>query len=114
MKRIAFVLVFAVTLTWLSAKSYGIDSSSLSELVGYTIVASTNATGEFEGADFDKLVKLDNGMIFEFHEYDYFYEYNPDVIVFAKNITLPDGRTFTDYKLVISDDDEVFDVTRIR
>jgi hypothetical protein len=114
MKQIIFAFVIFVSLALLPSSSYGLDASNLGQLVGYTIVASTNTTGNFEGADFDKVVKLDNGMIFEFHEYDYFYEYRPDVIVFAKAITLPSGRTFTDYKLVISDEDEVFDVTRIR
>lgn len=82
--------------------------------VGYTIVASTSASGELEGADFDKLVKLDNGMIFEFQTYNYFYVYHPDVIVFTKNITSPSGKSSTDYKLIIEDEDEVFDVIRIR
>jgi hypothetical protein len=111
MKQILVVLVLAIGL---SPLCYAIDTSTLGELVGYTVVASTNATGELEGADFDKLVKLDNGMIFEFQSYDYFYEYSPDVIVFAKTLTLPSGKPFTSYKLVIADEDEVFDVIRIR
>ena len=114
MKKIVFACVAFFGLALLPLSSYGLDASNLSQLVGYTIVAATNTTGEFDGADYDKVVKLDNGMIFEFHEYDYFYEYRPDVIIFAKTVTLSSGRTFTDYKLVISDEDEVFDVTRIR
>lgn len=114
MKQILLALVASVSLAWFSPQCHAIDASTLGQLEGYTIVAVTNTTGDFEGADFDKVVKLDNGMIFEFHEYDYFYESRPDVIVFAKALTLPTGTTITDYKLVISDEDEVFDVTRVR
>jgi len=91
-----------------------VDASTLADLKGYTIVAATNVTGDFDGADSGKVVKLDNGMIFEFQSYDYFYEYSPDVIVFAKSVVLPSGRPVVDYRLVISDEDEVFDVIRIR
>jgi len=89
----------------------GCDASDLSEIVGYTATASSNVTGEFEGADFDKPVKLDNGMIFEFTEYHYSYSYRPDVIVFAQSVTY-EGRSMTLYKLFI--DDELYDATRVR
>jgi hypothetical protein len=48
-----------------------IDVTQFEELVGYTIADCTHVSGELEGVDFDKLVKLDNGMIFEFHDYSY-------------------------------------------
>jgi len=111
MKKILAALVVVIGF---SPLCYGIDAATLSELEGYTIVASTNATGELEGADIGKLVKLNNGMIFEFQSYDYFYEYQPEVIVFAKALTLPTGKAIIDYKLVISDEDEVLDFIRIR
>ncbi len=59
------------------------------------------------------MVKLDNGMIFEFHTYSYFYSYHPDVVVFAKTDEYG-GKSVTLYKLVLEDEDDVFDVTRIR
>lgn len=77
------------------------------------MLACTNASGELEGADFDKIVKLDNGMIFEFHTYSYFYAYHPDVVVFAKSVQYG-GKSVIVYKLLIEDEDEFFDVTRIR
>jgi len=79
--------------------------------VGYTAGASTNVVGEFEGADFDKPVKLDNGMIFEFTEYNYTYSYRPDVIVFARAATFQ-GRSVTLYKFMI--EDELYDARRVR
>jgi hypothetical protein len=77
-----------------------IDAGQLSELLGYTVIACTNASGELEGADFDKLVKLDNGMVFEFQTYSYFYSYHPDVVVFAKTVEYQ-GRSVTLYKMLI-------------
>ena len=87
------------------------DASDFSEIVGYTAIASTNVSGEFEGADFDKPVRLDNGMIFEFTEYNYSYSYRPDVIIFARS-TVYQGRSMTLYKLFI--DDELYDAMRVR
>ncbi len=108
------ILVFLALAIGSGQVCHAIDASTLDALTGYTIIASTNATGDFEGAEAGKVVKLDNGMIFEFQSDDYFDEYAPDVIVFAKSTTLPTGRRFVEYALVISDEDEVFDVTRIR
>ena len=111
MIRAMAVIVLAIGL---SPLCHAVSSSDLGGLVGYTIVASTNASGELEGADYDKIVKLHNGMVFEFQTYDYFYAYRPDVIVLAKSFPLASGKSFTDYKLIIEDEDEVFDVIRIR
>src|SRR5215471_10323860 len=60
------------------------EANDLCDLVGYVVFDCTNVQGEFEGADFGKTVSLDNGMIFEFQEYNYSYSYRPDAIVFAK------------------------------
>jgi hypothetical protein len=81
------------------------------ELVGYTCIECTNTVGEFEGADFDKPVRLDNGMIFSFTEYNYDYSYRPDVAIFARKVDIQ-GRALIAYKLVI--EGEVYDVTRDR
>jgi hypothetical protein len=79
------------------------------DLVGYTCIACSNVVGEFEGADYDKPVKLDNGMIFTFNEYNYSYSYRPEVAIFFKQVTYQ-GKTLNSYKLWI--EDEVYDVTR--
>jgi hypothetical protein len=90
-----------------------VDADDFDELLGYTVVACTHASGELEGADFDKVVKLDNGMVFEFQSYSYFYAYRPAVVVFAKTVEYQ-GKTLTLHKLLIGDEDEVFDVIRIQ
>jgi len=93
------------------ARRTSCDAADLSQIVGYTAVTSTNVAGDFEGADVDKLVKLDNGMIFEFTEYNYSYSYRPDVVVFAR-VTTFQGRSVTLYKLMI--EDELYDARRVR
>jgi hypothetical protein len=99
-----------------------IDVDKLADLVGYTVLAATNVKGSFEGADYDKLVGLDNGWIFEFKTYHYHYAYHPVAIVFAKRTTaqelralglksVPEDGIIT-YKLII--EDEVYDVSRVK
>ena len=111
MRRISSLLALLFVLYLSNARA--IDADKFDELEGYTVVACTHATGTLEGADFDKLVRLDNGMIFEFQTYSYFYAYHPAVVVFADSVQYQ-GKSVTIYKLVIGDEDEVFDVRRIR
>ena len=51
-------------------------------------VIDTYVKGTFEGCDFDRLIPLDNGLIFHCAEYFYHYAYHPEVQV----IVLDDGR----------------------
>ena len=81
------------------------------EIVGYTCISCSHVEDEFEGADFDKPVALDNGMIFTFNEYNYSYAYRPEVAIFAKSITY-NGNTFNVYKLLI--ENELYDVERVK
>jgi hypothetical protein len=50
----------------LSQPAFADCADTLAQLIGYTIVASTHVTGDFQGAEYDKLVELDNNMIFRF------------------------------------------------
>lgn len=83
----------------------------LCDIVGYTCLTCTNVVGEFEGADYEKIIKLENGMIFEFNEYNNAYAYQPEVAVFY-NQFMYGGRELTTYKLWI--EEEMYDVTRIK
>ena len=85
------------------------DVSTLGQLVGWTVVEDTNISGSFEGTDFDKVVKLDNGDIIEFHGYDYFYEYHPEIVIFGKKV----GDVIL-YRAVIEGGDEVYDITFVK
>lgn len=119
MKRIFVLLLFVAG----SVLAGSVDNSKLSDLVGYTVIAVTRVTGDFEGADYGKTVRLDNGMIFDFTTYHYHYSYHPDVVIFAREYTAADfirygmkppaGLPFIGYKLVI-DDDNIYDASRRR
>jgi hypothetical protein len=121
MKRALFLpLALLFGLSGQAADS--IDVDKLADLVGYTVLAATNVKGSFEGADYDKLVALDTGLIFEFRTYHYHYAYHPAAIVFGKRTSAQELRTLglktvpedgiVTYKLII--DDEVYDVNRVK
>ncbi len=100
--------------------SYAIDADDFDEVKGYTVVDVTHASGTFDGANYDKLIELDNGMIFRFSEYKYHYAYRPYVVVFGKHYDLdevkqfyPEATTsFTSYKLLI--DDDFYNANRVK
>jgi hypothetical protein len=114
MKRALFVISIALVF---SVQSYAFEVDELDEVVGFTLIAVTDVPGEFEGGDFNKTVRLANGMVFEFTSYAYTYAYQPSAAVFAKKVTLgkPGKQPAKDvilYKLLI--EDEIFDVIRLR
>jgi hypothetical protein len=98
------------------------EAEDLAEFVGFTIIDASHVDGEFEGADFDKTVRLENGMIFEFLEYNYSYSYRPVAIVLAMHLSIEEQRKLnpkrtptrplTLYYLLI--EDEKYSVMRIR
>ena len=51
-------------------------------------VYETNISDEFEGCDYDKVYRLDNGLIFQCSTYSYSYSYRPEV-----KILIIDGRS---------------------
>jgi hypothetical protein len=112
---LAFILMFGLSPTRSSVSASHskrqCSAGDLQDIVGYLALTSSNVVGDFEGADFDKLVELDNGMIFRFQEYKYSYSYRPEVIVFSHSTTYQ-GRAIVLYKLLI--DEDLYDVTRVR
>lgn len=99
-----------------------LEADDFTDLEGFTIIEVTTVEGDFEGADFDKPVLLDNGMIFEFTEYNYTYSYRPTVVIFARIFSIEELRRLklrstptkpiTLYKLLI--EDELYDASRVR
>ncbi len=47
------------------------------------IVYETNISNDFDGCDFGKIYKLDNGLLFECQTYHYHYSYRPAVEIFV-------------------------------
>jgi len=107
-KKLIVVGLACLLLVCLSNSVHALDADDLTDLVGYTIIASSYIADTFHGANYGKVVGLANGMVFEFREYKYSYSYRPTVIVFA----FPYSESIVLYKLII--DDEIYDVERVR
>jgi len=107
-KKLIIVGLACLLLASFSTSVYALDADDLTDLVGYTIIASSYIPGSFRGARRGKVVQLANDMVFEFREYKYSYSYRPTVIVFA----FPYSESVILYKLII--DDEIYDVVRLR
>lgn len=95
------LLFFALVLLW-TVPAKALDVYQLDELVGWTIVASTQVESEFEGCDFDKKIRLTNGWVLICRAYSYSYSYRPKVVVFAKSVTYQ-GTSFSMIKALIND-----------
>lgn len=111
MKTKTLILTALVALVLAAPAFARLKARDFRKLVGYTVIEVTNAVGDFEGADFDKAVALDNGMVFKFNEYNYSYSYRPDVVVLAKKVTVGKDSALL-WKLII--EDELYDVTRVK
>jgi hypothetical protein len=85
-------------------------SSELMKLEGYTIIAATQVDGQFEGCDFDKVIRFTDGKRLRCSSYSYTYAYMPDAIIFGKRSTFQ-GKSLLSIKVLI--EDEVFDMAPI-
>ena len=107
-KKLIIMGLVCLLLVCFSSLVHALDADDLTDCIGYYIFTSSKVVGDFEGADYDELVELDNGMIFRFNEYNYSYSYRPTVIIlvyaYSESIFL--------YKLII--DDDIYDVDRVR
>ena len=101
-----YLLLVGLTVTTTSAKA---DRSlrALSKLEGYTVLAVTQVDGEFTGCDWDRPIKLRNGMVLKCRTYSYSYSYAPDAAVFAKSFQ-HQGKSFAQIRLLV--DGEVYDM----
>lgn len=90
-----------------SLKSAHACADELDGLVGYTIMAATQVDGDFEGCDFDRVIRLTNGSRYRCSGYSYTYAFMPDAIVFAKPVTIQ-GKDIGDIRILI--DDEIYDM----
>jgi len=111
MKSKTLVLTVLAALILASPAFARLKARDFRKLVGYTVIEITNVVGDFEGADFDKAVALDNGMVFKFNEYNYSYSFRPDVVILAKKVTVGKESALV-WKLII--EDELYDVTRVK
>lgn len=67
---------------------------------GYGVLEETSVSGDFEGCDYDKVIKFVNGMFFRCQTYRYHYAYGARVHILA-NV-----RRGHDELVVMIDDEE--------
>lgn len=88
---------FCILLTSMASPAAASDLEDLAK-DGYAVIEETQADGEFEGCDYDRRIKLNNGLVFVCQTYSYSYAYMPEVLI-LKHIRTGEIK-------VLIDDDE--------
>lgn len=78
-------------------------ASALRRLEGWTILSVTSVDGEFNGCDFDRVIRFTDGSVHRCSTYSYTYSYRPDAIIFGKTMSYQ-GGTYTTIKVLIEGD----------
>ena len=108
---VAFIFV-AVTLGCM--EPVGADTAdTLENYVGYTIVGSKTIVGyrdkdgksseDFEGCDFDRKIRFDDGTALTCSGYDYSYSYRPTAVLLMKSSEFQ-GRKVAHIVMIVEDD----------
>lgn len=107
-----FAKVSIVVLLICSSNLAFADSTmrALRKLEGYVVAAVTNVDGEFQGCDYGRIIKLQNGSTFKCSSYGYTYAYSPDAVVFAK-IASFQGKSLATIKILV--EGELFDMDSV-
>jgi len=86
-----------------------------SGLVGYTIVAQTSVSGEFEGCDFNRVIRYLNGMKTTCSGYSYTYAFAPDATLYAGPVVrIPPTNGFCGGRPIKACiDDELYDMESV-
>lgn len=101
----------AIALATLAQQVAAFDTSDFDDVLGYTVVAVTQVEDDFEGCDFDKKIRFDNGWTLTCSSYSYSYSYRPDAVLFAKTLVYR-GVNYWAIKVII--DDEIYDMQPVR
>jgi hypothetical protein len=88
-----------------------IGSSALRRLEGWTILSVTSVDGEFNGCEFDKIVRFTDGSVRRCSTYSYTYSYRPDATIFGKDMAYK-GGIYTTIKVLIEGD--IYDMNVVR
>jgi hypothetical protein len=87
-----------------------LDASDLDDLERWTVAAITNVEDKFEGCDFDRQIRFDNGLVLTCSTYSYTYVYRPDAVIFVDDFEFK-GHTYWSVKALI--DDEFYEMQAI-
>ena len=76
-----------------SATKYVIDDEVFDGELYRGTATITYVSGSFEGCDYDKLIPLENGLLFKCRTYKYHYAYHPKVVIVGDYVTI-DGEKY--------------------
>lgn len=107
----SYIFCFALLVSLLSPPALALDASDFDDLVGWTVLETTQVKDDFEGCDFDKRIRFMNGWVLTCSTYSYSYSFMPQAVIFVKSMTYQ-GRNFWMVKALI--DDEIYDMQPIR
>lgn len=99
------VLLVVIFLT--HSLAHALDASDFSGLEGWTVATVTQVEDEFEGCDFGRKIRFDNGWTLTCNTYSYTYSFRPDAAIFFKSMQYR-GRSYRLIKALI--DDEFYDM----
>jgi hypothetical protein len=97
--------LYAAALSFMVFWSAAVAADTASEfrgMVGWMIIATTQVEDDFEGCDFNKVIKFMNGMALECSTYSYTYSFMPNAVIFAKSAKHKDME-FYQIKALIAD-----------
>lgn len=107
----------AMTLAFLSSVAQASAADVLSDLEGYTVVASKTIDAfadkgkakkdGFEGCEYDRVIIFTDGTAVTCRTYSYTYSYRPKAVILGKQVTYQ-GTPLVLLKMVVGD--SVFDV----
>lgn len=95
-------VVISVLLLAATMPAYGFRAFDFFGMEGWTIAAVTQVEGDFEGCDFDRSIRFDNGWRLTCGGFSYTYSYRPDAVIFVKTIQFR-GRSYWAIKALIDD-----------
>lgn len=98
--------IIAIPLLIASSPVFALNADDFDDLEGYTVSAVTKVDGDFEGCEYDRKIKLQNGWVLTCQNYKYHYAYSPTIAVLSRDV----GNGFV-IKAVI--DDEIYDMEPI-
>jgi len=84
-------------------QALALDVSDLDEVEGWTLAAVTTVVDDFEGCDFEKAVRFENGWRLVCSDYSYTYAYRPEAAIFVRKWSY-EGRDYWIAKVLIEDE----------
>jgi hypothetical protein len=80
------------------------------ELIGYTLIDIKTIEDDFEGCDFDKVIKFLDGTSLVCSSYSYTYDFMPEAKIYRRRIKFKE-KDYMSIKMVV--DDDVYDMMPI-